>query len=68
MCDSGEATKKPRLFYWEEVEDAWVPAGGLDMEAEIIGGLDMLRDDEEVEIRFKRIDMSDDEFNNLPEI
>ena len=26
MCDSGDFPKKPRLFYYEEAENAWLPA------------------------------------------
>ena len=67
MCDSGDIPKKPRLFYWEENEGAWCPAAlALDdnyAEAE----LSSLDDGEEREIRIKRIDMTDAEYEGMPE-
>ena len=58
--------KKPRLFYWEEAYDAWTPAPDL---LENIIGVENFFDDGDVEeIRFKRIDMTDEEFDVLPEV
>lgn len=58
-------TKKPHLFYWEDAVDAWCPAEGMDM-VNIVDPYTM--DEGEIqEIQFKRIDMTDHEFNNLPE-
>ncbi len=57
-------TKYPRLFYWEEAVDAYVPAPGI-----VMGILEptQLDDGEVADIRFKRIDMTDEEFENLPD-
>ena len=59
--------KKPRLFYYEEGVDAWCPAPGkvteiIDTDSHFSGP------DEIVEIRFKRIDMTDHEFDTMPEV
>ena len=59
------AEKKPRLFYWEEAEDCFTPVPD---KIENIVDVDMLDDGETQEIQFKRVDMTDDEFNNLPEV
>jgi hypothetical protein len=61
-----DMAKKPRLFYWEEAEDCWCPADGLSIEN--IVSLDMLDAEEVQEIRFKRIDMTDAEFEAMPEV
>ena len=58
--------KKPRLFYWEEGENAWVPVPEM-VEGELICTEDQLGDKEEMEIRFKRFDMTDEEYAALPE-
>lgn len=60
-----DTLKKPRLFYWEDVVDAWCPADGL--EVECFMDVNMLDVEEQIEIRFKRVDMTDEEFANLPE-
>lgn len=57
--------KKARLFYYEEAENAWCPAHNLSLENVIDDN--MLAADEEVKIRFKRVDMTDAEFDALPE-
>jgi len=60
-----DGTKKPRLFYFEEGVDAWIPAPD---NRENIVDLDIFSGSGEIiEIQFKRIDMTDTEFNNLPE-
>lgn len=59
------STKKPRLFEYSEGEDCWLPAS--ESAADIVS-LDELLDGEEVSVRFKRIDMTDDEFNSMPEV
>lgn len=67
MCDSGDMPKKPRLFYYEEAENAWLPAL-LAIEANFAEAeLSMLDDGEEREIRIKRIDMTDAEYAAMPE-
>lgn len=56
---------KPRLFYYEEAVNAWVPwTDGYDF-ASI---LEMLDDGEDTQLEFRRIDMTDEEFDNLPEV
>lgn len=61
-----ENGKRPRLFYYEEAENAWCPAEGL--EVDNIIGIDLfLRDSDTIEIQFKRQDMTDEEFEALPE-
>lgn len=57
--------KKPRLFEYSDAEDCWMPAS--ESVADIVS-LDELLDGEEATVRFKRIDMTDDEYNSLPEI
>ncbi len=57
--------KKPRLFYYEEAENCWMPAPDM---LEMLLDLSMFGSDEEViEIQFKRVDMTDEEFSSLPE-
>ncbi len=52
---------KKYLFYYEEAMDAWVscPEKAEDFVTDL--------GEDEVEIRFKRIRMSEDEFENLPQ-
>lgn len=58
--------KTPRLFYHEESENCWTPAAGLSIDD--IVSLEMLDNDEVISIDFKRVDMTDEEFYNLPEM
>lgn len=61
---SKEEVKKPRLFYHEESENAYCPVvENMDWAIDI----DSLEDGETVDIRFKRLDMTDEEFDALPE-
>ena len=60
-----DTIKKPRLFYWEDTENAWCPADGLLVENII--PVDWLADGETASIRFKCIHMTDEEFDNIPE-
>ena len=60
-----ERVKKPRLFYYEEGVDAWCPVP--DRIDAIIDLGNFSEDKESINIRFKRIDMTDAEFNSLPE-
>jgi hypothetical protein len=57
--------KKPRLFYYEEGENAFIPAPD-DMEI-LIDVKEQLDDGEVMELQFKRIDLSDNEMAALPE-
>jgi hypothetical protein len=65
MCDSGDFPKKPRLFYYEEAENAWLPAALAIEDNYGEAELGMLDDGEEKEIRIKRIDMTDAEFEAM---
>lgn len=56
--------KKPRLFYYEEGVNAFVPVPD---KVENIVDVNMLCDKEETEITFKRFNMTDEEMENLPE-
>ena len=67
MCDSGDMPKKPRLFYYEEAENAWLPAVLAIEENFAEAELSMLDDGEEREIKIKRIDMTDAEYGAMPE-
>lgn len=67
MCDSGDFPKKPRLFYWEEAEDAWCPAQIVFDDNYIEAELSNLDDGETRAIRIKRIDMTDAEYEAMPE-
>lgn len=59
--------KRPRLFYWEETESCWCPAEGL--EVDNIISVDTFISDGDVEkISFKRQDMTDAEFDAIPEV
>ena len=62
----GVIMKKPRMFYWEEVCDAWCPVPAI-VDGELIVSEDQLEDGDELNVRFKRVDMTDEEFNALPE-
>lgn len=57
--------KKPRLFYYEEGVDSWCPVPE-NIES-IIGVENFCEDKEVIEIKFRRFDMTDEEFDNLPE-
>lgn len=67
MCDSGDMPKKPRLFYYEEAENSWLPATLAIEDNFAQAELELLDDGEERAIRIKRIDMTDAEFQGLPE-
>ena len=58
--------KKPRLFYWEEAEDAWCPAKGLKVEDILTTDL-FMRDGDIIKVHFRRTDMTDAEFKSIPE-
>ena len=53
--------KKPRLFYYEEACEAWIPAP--DLVENITDAESFLNDDDTQEISFRRIDMTDEEFD-----
>jgi hypothetical protein len=55
--------KKPRLFYWEDAVDAWIPFEQFSPETtcENMGAGD------KTNLRLQRFDMTDNEYDNLPE-
>jgi hypothetical protein len=57
-------TSKPRLFYWEEAYDAWIPAPER-IEHIIDTESHFGEHGETFEITFKRVDMTDDEFDKM---
>lgn len=58
--------KKPRLVYYEEGESCWCPAPER-IETLVDITSDFLSHGEVIEISFKRVDMTDEEWGNLPE-
>ena len=64
-CEKYKTQKYPYLFHYEEAVDAWVPAP--DALENIIVVEDQLETDEVVQIQFKRVDMTDEEIESLPE-
>lgn len=64
-ADAPSTEKKPRLFYFEEAENVYIPAP--DNIENLIDVKEQLEDGEIMELRFKRIDLSDDEMAALPE-
>lgn len=65
-CPGFETEKFPRLFYYEEAIDAWAPVPEK-VDGEMICTADQLDDGEHMEIQFRRRDMTDKEFDELPE-
>lgn len=64
-CPKFETEKFPRMFYYEEAINAYCPCDfGV---IETVASVDQLEDGEEMEIRFKRFDMTDKEFSEMPE-
>lgn len=65
-CPLHKTEKYPRLFYYEEAEDCWTPAPDR---VDCIVSIDSFTGpDDRIEIDFKRLDMTDEEFYNLPEV
>lgn len=58
-------SKKPRLFYYEDAVDGYVPCDGSDLDTII--STECLEDNETIEIVFMRKDMTDKEYANIPE-
>lgn len=65
-CPLYKTEMHPRLFYYEEACESWIPVPEK-VEGELICTGDQLDDGEVMELRFKRIDMTDEQFYNLPE-
>lgn len=53
-------------FYYEEGADCWAPWPD-DLET-VIGGINDSKSVEPIEVEFKRVFMSQDEFENLPQV
>ena len=58
--------KKPRLFYWEDAEDCWCFINEKDVP--VLVDLANMNEGQEIELRFKRQDMTDEELDNLPDV
>ena len=58
--------KKPRLFYWEEAVDSFVPAP--EKVENIVDAEFSFEEGDEITITFKRFDMSDAEMEALPTV
>lgn len=65
-CEKYSTKKYPRLFYWEEGCNSWVSAPVL-TENIISVESHFSEHGESVDIRFKRVDMTDKEYAELPE-
>ena len=63
-CEKYDGEMIPRLFYYEDAVDAWVPM--LSDHLETL--LDTLNDREELDITIKRVDMTDKQFASLEEV
>ena len=59
--------RKPRLFYWEDECTAWIPVPENYTVKDLICNITDMLDGEFVELCFKRIDLTDDELEALPE-
>jgi len=62
-----KAKKKPRLFYYDEGAEAFVPSP---VDEEEMGKLVDLSDwepNEEFDVLFKRLDLTDEEMDELPD-
>lgn len=57
--------KKPRLVYWEETCDSWIPAP--ERVSEILEATNLCEQEEEW-LKFKRVDMTDEQWNNFPDL
>ena len=65
-CPKYKTEKYPRLFYYEEGEGFWAPVPNK-VDGNLIDTSCQLEDGEEMEVMFRRKDMTDYEFANLPE-
>lgn len=59
--------KTARLLMWCDAENCWTPMNKEMLWGWVEGDLDMATDGDEFELRFKRSDMTDEEFDALPE-
>lgn len=66
IMDEHYGLKRKYWFYWEEAVDAWVPAP--DRLENIILDEDDLDAGEDIEIRFRVMEMTDHEFESMKEV
>lgn len=60
-----DTVKKPRLFYYEEACNAYIPVP--EKTENMIDAMQFLDDGDTQDVSFKRVDLTDEEFANLPE-
>ena len=63
--------KKPYLFYYEEAEDAWIPAPDITeamVSTDNFKGRDGWDIEDRIEIQFRVCMLTDEEYENLPVI
>ena len=65
LCPLYQTEKFPRLFYYEDAYDCWSPWPG---DVDCVIDTDSLDDGETQEVEFKRVDMTDLEFDSIPEV
>ena len=65
MCPRYKTEKFPYLFYYEDAVDCWIPVP--DKLENIISVSDNMDVGEFIEIKFNRVDLTDREYDNLPE-
>lgn len=63
-CPDYAVEKFPRIFYYEEAENCWAPTH---CDIDCLFDASILEDGETIEIQFKRFDMTDKEFAEIPE-
>ena len=63
-CPKYKTEKFPTLFYYEEAINSWTPAP--DNIEHMLCVEDQLEDGEKIELEFKRIDLTDAEFDAMP--
>ena len=57
--------KNKYLFYWEEAVDSFIPVPD---QTENMVSIDNFEPGDEIQIRFKCMEMTEAEFKNLPEV
>lgn len=65
-CPKFATEKRPYNFYYDEGIGCWVPISCLIIEE--IMSPETIGNGEEIEIRFKRMDMTDKEVSELPDV
>ncbi len=57
--------KHSRLFYYEDAVDSWTPYPG---DIDCVVDVNCMSEGDTVEIMFKRIDMTDAEYDSMPQV